>query len=150
MMLTAITAALSALTLGSYQADGLNLALQCDGFADADATTFINRQDGSAPTIVSGSTRTGERIVIVFEGSAGRIRMPPALEPNIRGRSDDGWRPLSDIQVAEDQITSRFSFNFFDKPSVRIDRVSGMLDVRGLAFRFQGECSPYDAQARRF
>lgn len=150
-MLTMIAITLTALTLGgSAQAPDLNIALQCDGAGLTDDTTFIQQQDGTAPTIVEGSKRTNERVLIVFEDNTGRIRMPPALQPSIRGRSTDGWRPLTDIAASDDLISTRFSFNFLDKPSVRIDRVTGRVEIRGMAFRFEGDCMPYDAQARRF
>ena len=150
-MIKAIAATAALMTVaGTAQAQELNLALQCDGFGDSDTATFIDRTDGTTPAIINGSRRTGERVVIVFDGEAGRVRMPPALQPNIRGRSEDGWRPLSEIEVSDDRITARFSFNFIDKPSIRIDRVTGMVEIRGMAFNFQGECQPYDAEVRRF
>ena len=89
-------------------------------------------------------------MLIVFEGEGGRVRMPDALVPNLRGRSNDGWRPLNNVSQAGDLITARFSYNFLDRPSVRIDRTTGGIEIRSLAARFVGECQPYDATARRF
>lgn len=142
--------ALATIAASSAHAQELNLALECEGVATLDTTEFTHRNDGSAPEARHGTARQTERVQIVFEGAGGRIRIPESMLPNIRGRSQDGWRELSEIRQRDDQIDARFSYNFLDKPTVRIDRVTGGILISQLTSRFTGTCQPYDATARRF
>lgn len=98
----------------------------------------------------SGRDQVRERVTVSFNENGGRIRLPDSMLPTIRGRSEDGWRPLSNVEISDDRITGRMSFNFIDRPSVRIDRVTGTLEVRGLDTSFVGECQAIDPSARRF
>jgi hypothetical protein len=142
-----MTIALSALAL-PVSAQDLNLALQCDGVETFDTTVSVPGQDGGAPVIRNDMSRQFERVQIIFEGTGGRVRMPDV--PGLRGSSGDGWRPLNNVAQAGDLITARFSYDFLDHPSVRIDRTTGGIEISSLAARFVGECQPYDASARRF
>lgn len=131
----------------------LRLDLACQGQADVStsATTNVGEPGGPVNFVTTnGRDRVGERVTVSFNETGGRIRLPDSMLPTIRGRSEDGWRPLSNVEISDDRITGRLSFNFLDKPSVRIDRVTGTLEVRGLDTSFVGECQAIDPAARRF
>jgi len=135
------------------QTTPLRLDLICQGQADigTSETTDIGEPGGPINFVTTnGRNRVPERVSISFNENGGRIRLPDSMLPSIRGRSEDGWRPLANVSIGEDLITGRMSFNFIDKPSVRLDRVTGTVEIRGIASSFTGECQPYDSQARRF
>lgn len=137
----------------ALQETPLRLDLVCDGQADVSTSTTTNVGEPGGPVnfvTSNGRDRVVERVTVSFSENGGRIRLPDSMLPTIRGRSEDGWRPLSNVEVTDDRITGRMSFNFIDRPSVRIDRVTGTLEVRGLDTSFVGECQAIDPSARRF
>lgn len=135
------------------QQSPVRLDLVCEGQANVSTSTTTNIGEPGGPVnfvTTNGRDRVSERVTVSINETGGRIRLPDSMLPTIRGRSEDGWRPLSNLQVGESQITGRMSFNIIDKPSVRIDRVTGTLEVRGLDTSFVGECQAIDPTARRF
>lgn len=131
----------------------LRLDLVCDGQANVSTSSTTNVGEPGGPVnfvTTSGRDQVRERVTVSFNENGGRIRLPDSMLPTIRGRSEDGWRPLSNVEISDDRITGRMSFNFIDRPSVRIDRVTGTLEVRGLDTSFVGECQAIDPSARRF
>lgn len=135
------------------QGPPLRLDLVCAGQANVGTseTTDIGEPGGPVNFVTTnGRNRVQERVSISFSENGGRIRLPDAMLPTIRGRSEDGWRPMTNVVIGENLITGRMSFNFIDKPSIRLDRVTGTVEIRGVESSFTGECQPYDPQARRF
>ncbi len=73
--------------------------------------------------------------------SGARIRMPPVMTPPINVGSDAGWWTVDRLNVTPTEITGRFTLNLFNKPSIRIDRVRGSIEVDGnFDYYFLGDC----------
>ena len=81
-------------------------------------------------------------IDISADGS-GRIRMPRAMLPVIRG-GKDGWFELGSIKMTDSDITAAAEVNFMNKPRVRLDRITGAINISGKAGNYSGECQAYD------
>jgi hypothetical protein len=79
------------------------------------------------------------RIEVAITGSSARIRLPRGMVPNLSSKAPDGWLPVSDLSVGEEEITGRFSLNMMNHPTMVIDRVSGELTLTGMT-RFRGTC----------
>ena len=54
------------------------------------------------------------------------------------------------LKTSEDSITGKFKLNFANKPSVTIDRYSGVLSYKGLGTSFTGECKKVDRTKKKF
>lgn len=152
--MTALVAALILLLPGQTQSESPRLTLVCDGVgnttsrqsATVDAFTPNQRQ-----VTVTGTERISERVMVSLAPGENRIRIPSTLLPPLRGRSDDGWRPLTDVTVDETTIRGRVNINLLNRPSVRIDRLTGSIELEGFAStRFSGQCEAVDPEARRF
>jgi hypothetical protein len=78
--------------------------------------------------------------------------MPPVMTPSINNGSDGGWWTFDRLEVSEDQITGRFNLNLLNKPVVRIDRRTGVIEVDGnFRYYFLGECQrAATVEERRF
>lgn len=84
-------------------------------------------------------------------GGTGRVRMPRAMLPVIRG-GDNGWFKISDVRMTDSEITGTVGVNFMNKPKLRLDRITGSVSISGKAGNYSGTCQAYDpaSVARKF
>jgi hypothetical protein len=124
------------------------LTLICDGTATVGTTTsagtsvYSSQGTTTANTTVYGTDQLRERLTVrVVEGTVA-VRMPASLQPPIGGRGNDGWRQLTDVQITDEEIRGRFSYNWLNRPSVRIDRMTGDIEVDAMGQTgFRGTCT---------
>lgn len=137
------------------------ITLQCTGVAErpeqvtttARASDGFNTVHGSATT--TSRSRTSAIVDVEIEGDIVRVRMPEALSPTLGGRGENGWRTLSDVTINEREISGRFSYNWINRPVVRINRLTGTIDVQNTnaltgAQGFQGRCERVTAETPLF
>ena len=135
-----------------------SLHLRCDGAGtvqDAQTTTAnvfaSNGRSATGSATTYSEREIKERVLIELADTKGRIRFPKALVPPINSGGSDGWWPFTELKVTDTEIIGRFRLNFLNKPSIRIDRIHGDIDVEGFAgLRFRGACEPDDQSKRKF
>lgn len=137
------------------------LTLVCVGISDTPSsetmatTVRSGSQTSTADTIFHGRARTPDTLTVEITGEVVRIKGPASLEPVVSGDGDDGWRTLSDVTINDREIRGQLSYNWFARPLVKIDRMSGEVEIanRGLVsgqFGFRGECERVERQKPRF
>lgn len=90
-------------------------------------------------------------VTIQIQGNDGRIRLPKKLIPPLHSGGDDQhWWQLDDIRVTQDEIRAGYRLNGMNKPSIRIDRGSGLISIKGFGQGFTGRCDKIDEGTRRF
>jgi hypothetical protein len=143
--------------LGGQPAPSATTRLQCDGigtFPEGQTTTASVFSDGkfasgTATTVAKGKVR--ERIFVEIANGAARIRMPRSLVPPVHSGDTDGWWSIDDFAETDSTYSGRFRLNPLNKPSIRIDRLSGDLDLKGsFNLSFRGICEKADPTARKF
>lgn len=121
------------------------------GTETAIARDLNNPSNGIA---VSHRARSGysDEVAVEISGETGRIRVPDGIKPQIRTGGEDGWWPLRNLEITDNEITGRISLNFMNRPRVRINRLTGRISINGRNGSFDGQCEAYDPQAvqRRF
>lgn len=130
------------------------LELVCRGTATVSTsvtTSGNNYGDPSNSVTSQGTARINERVGVSIDGSSARIRTPSSMLPDwpFRSRSEDGWRPITELVVTDDLITGKVALGPVTRQSLRIDRLTGVLELRG-GSPFTGECEPVDHTQRRF
>jgi len=148
-------AATLALSVGAARAADIHLI--CDGaatFPDTQTASLWGSDNhggfGSASGYATTRGQSEGEAMVDITGSAGRVKLPSAMIPALHDDMPEGWRPFDTIAVGETEITGRFTLNFLDKPTVRINRVSGHIEIKGVNKRtFNGECRAYDAGTER-
>lgn len=98
-------------------------------------------------TVETGKSRFDTAVNVSVEGSAAQIRLPKQLIPPIHGDSSDGWWDLMDLVVGHDEIRGRFRLNALNRPTVVINRRSGVITVDGM-IKFSGRCDADDGHRR--
>lgn len=134
----------------------LDLHLRCDGVAtypEMQSTSASVHGDvslnASSTTVVAG--RVQDRMLLEVTDGGARVRLPRAMIPPINSGGNDGWWQLADLTVGDTEIGGRFRLNPFNKPTVRVDRVTGAIEVQGsFKLSFRGTCSVADPVERRF
>lgn len=90
-------------------------------------------------------------VQIELYGGQGRIQLGPKLVPPIHSGDDHGWWELDNVVVTADTITASYRLNGLNKPKLKIDRRSGLINIKGMT-DFSGRCDAGDwgAGQRRF
>lgn len=136
--------------------EGGRLDLICGGEGTANKPTVFtgtsNSTYSSAYGHASGSTNStiygvrqqgfGDQVALFIEEGEGRVRMPPAMLPPIRG-GDDGWFKLGSIKIKENEITATIRVNFLNNPKLRLDRYTGAISISGKAGDYSGRCQHF-------
>ncbi|KAF0812673.1 hypothetical protein IGB42_02965 [Andreprevotia sp. IGB-42] len=148
-----IIAALIVISAGYAQAD--TTLLTCNGagwVTDAQTTNSMeyNYKTESYDKSTSSSTIvhkpfSGAATVELAQNSV-RLKFPHDLVPPLSdGR--DAWYALNDSFVGDKEITGAVKFNLFNKPKVRIDRMTGQLSVISGFGEFNASCAVVDKAA---
>lgn len=86
---------------------------------------------------------------VQIAGTSARIRLPSALIPIIQS-GVDGWFTVSDVFITDREITGRVRINGLNKPSLRISRGTGAINLENNLGDFAGICDRDDPSRRRF
>ena len=136
--------------------EGARLDLICGGDGTANKTTVLTGNSNSSYSgsggFVTGSTNAtvygtrqqafGDQVALFIENGEGRVRMPRAMLPPIRG-GEDGWFKLGSVEVNEKEITASVRVNPFNNPKLRIDRYTGAISISGKAGDYSGQCQRF-------
>lgn len=136
--------------------EGARLDLICGGAGTANKPTVLtgnsNTTYSGSGGFVSGSTNAtvygtrqqgfGDEVALFIEDGEGRVRMPRAMLPTIRG-GEDGWFKLGNVEVNDKEITASVKVNPFNNPKLRIDRYTGAISISGKAGDYTGQCQHF-------
>lgn len=126
------------------------IRLRCDGFAAGTKTRTNYLATGRISTSISDA-QFRERLLFEMTDGVARVHLPRSLVPQLNSGSDDNWWPVSDLHVTDDAIEGRFRLNLVNKPSFRIDRVNGDIDLHSpMGEAFRGQCESNLGAARKF
>ena len=159
-ILAALTAPILALqAASSVPSSSVDLQLVCYGVADKQSshinTRSYHNQSGkrhrSREDVIAVTERTETAVTVQFLGDTGRISLPKSFVPDINnGGSGGGWWPLTNISISESEIRAGYKLNFLDRPRFRIDRNTGIIEMKDLSVRFTGRCDATEPGERRF
>lgn len=98
----------------------------------------------------SGNEQFNSGVQFEFREGMGRVHLTGKLVPPLNSGGTDGWWPLEELQMAPDRITARYRLNALSRPSVTVDRHSGLVEIKGSP-GFSGKCDVGDwGGGRRF
>jgi len=130
----------------SGNAYSANLYLVCNGMGSKSKTMS---QSGSTNEL--SYTEETNSIVNFSIGNKGNwIQMPMHLLPPKRIKKANNKYEIYDLIISEGSITGKFKLNFINKPSITIDRYSGVLSFKGKGVSFTGECKKVDREEKKF
>jgi hypothetical protein len=73
------------------------------------------------------------------------------MVPPLNTGGVEGWWSLADFRLNDTEIQGKFRLNPLNKPTLRVDRVSGDIEIQGsFKLSFRGNCTVQDAAERRF
>lgn len=127
------------------------IVLQCTGVANVpeNATTTARATDGytamSGTMTTTSRSRTSAVVDVEIDGETVRVRLPEAMSPTLGGRGRNGWRTLTETSISDREISGRFAYNWINRPLVRVNRLTGTIDIQNTNAAtggqgFQGIC----------
>lgn len=137
------------------------IILSCVGVSDTPATStmatnvYRDGQSASANPTIYGRERLTDRMTVEINGDVVRVKGPDTLTPVVAGRGDDGWRTLTNVSISPAEIRGQLSYSWVTKPIVRIDRMSGEIEISNRSFvagmsSFKGQCERQERAAPLF
>ena len=146
-------AAIGLSTASQAQDAGNRLNLICGGQGAANKPTSSNvyawDDDGNSAGATVNGTRVvgfGDDVALWIEGGDGRLRMPRAMLPALRG-GENGWFKLKSIVITDREITASVAVNPLNNPKMRLDRMTGSISLSGKAGDYTGGCQKFDPEA---
>lgn len=120
------------------------------GSANRAASATVNAWDsyggyGSANIVGNRVVPFDDQVNLWVENGDGRIRMPRAMLPVVRG-GENGWFKLKSVEITENEITASVAVNVINNPKLRIDRLTGAISISGKAGDYSGRCAKYDPE----
>lgn len=98
--------------------------------------------------VESNTAHVNTAVTVSLHDGSGRVHLPKQLIPPLHSGDDEGWWNLDKLSVGHDDIRATFRVNALNKPTLHIDRRSGMITIDG-GFQFEGRCEA-DEGHRRF
>jgi hypothetical protein len=151
-MLMAAALMLAAAAPAAAPAGEMNLICRGTGSTMAatgrDTATVRNNQGYAVQgqnvreSLVNYETTAGFRLT----GGLATMRVPTMFLPPIAG-GRGGWFKVQDLRITDSEISGKVAINFMNKPSFRIDRITGELSTQ---YGFQAQCDAQDVNTRRF
>lgn len=130
------------------------LLLVCEGGTLSNmqtAETYVSaynnrgyRVDGNATTREPG--RIDYSVKLRIRDGIGEMSVPDLVVPELSS-GKQGWFPVKDLKIGDDEISGRVRFNFVSSSSFRIDRRTGDISTSG---GFVGKCVKQDLSQRAF
>ncbi|WP_158010788.1 hypothetical protein [Tardibacter chloracetimidivorans] len=138
---------LAVVGLLSTPASAERLDLICLGNGSKAVSSSSSSSSSYGESASSSTTRTqfNDQVNVQIIDGSGLIRIPRPMLPQIYSGSSDGWWEIRNLAISTDEITGNVSFNFMNKPRVRIDRTTGHISINGTA-HFSGVCEAYDPE----
>ena len=143
---------------GDYQRPDGGDDLQLICYGDAEKTTVQSHSGYEwdadkhkympKSTVETGKTHFDTAVNVSINGDDGHVRLPDSLVPPIHSGDDNGWWRIEDLIVGHNEIRGRFRLNGLNKPTLIINRRSGVMTIDGM-IKFSGRCDP-DSGHRRF
>ena len=126
-------------------ADVESLSLVCLGAGSANraASMYGYGSGGWGQIIGSKDVSFDDQVTLEIKNSVGRIRMPRAMLPKIRG-GKGGWFEVKEVRWSDDEITGTVQVNVLNSPKLRVDRLQGMIAINGKSGDYSGRCEPFD------
>ena len=123
-----------------------NLYLVCNGMGSK-----AKKMSQSDSTNELNYTEVTNSIVNLSIGNKGNwIQMPLHLLPRKKIKTDNNKYEIYDLIISEGSITGKFKLHFVVRPSLNIDRYSGVLSFKGKGVSFTGECKKVDREEKKF
>jgi hypothetical protein len=152
-----VVTALAIIALAS-SARAAELHLECAGVGTVETSEMTqasaygsNGASATGTSFTSGTEQRAGSVSVDLIDSAGRVRVPREIVPPIHMGDHDGWWDLYDVTATDTEITARFRVNPLNKPTVRISRLSGAIEIKGFSsFAFSGACRPVTEAQRMF
>ena len=137
------------------RAGAVEVHLECTGFGTVQTSQMTQASaygsSGASANGIAFSSGTEQRpgaASVDITDTAGRVRVPRDIVPSIHMGEHDGWWDLYDVKASDSEIVARFRLNPLNKPMVRINRLTGAIEIRGsFDFGFFGWLSARDPRA---
>lgn len=139
-------------------AQAAEVRLECAGVgtrptSEVTHATVTNSEGQSASgfATTAGAEQVAGAAGVLLSPGAASVRVPQAIVPPVHSGDRAGWWDLYDLKESETEITGRFRLNVFNKPQVRINRLTGAIEMAGsFRFAFSGVCRPASAAEKLF
>ena len=127
-----------------------NLNLVCNGLGSKKSLITQYDNNTGTSTDVSYTEQTNSDVNVSIGEKGNWIQIPMHLLPRIKKKKANNKYDIYDLRISEDSITGKFKLNIINKPSMTIDRYSGVLSFRGKGLSFTGECNKVDREEKKF
>jgi hypothetical protein len=139
--------------MGQNTSPDINLVCSGSGSVAATQTSLTNQYDPKTKSYSYGTANTSVRrqfsgsSEVKISGTIARIKLPSHMIPAVSD-DDGGWFIITDMMTNEREIIGTLRINMFNKPDLRIDRMTGQISLKSGMGDFSGKCESIEAGAK--
>ena len=113
-------------------------------------TTFD--YDYSTSFTTTSEEKMYELVRIDINDKESRIKIPNSFIQGLsklNKNAKDGWYPLKNVEISEEEIKGNFSLDIIFSPKVLISRYTGDFSIKGNNKSFMGSCKKLDKPTKK-
>jgi hypothetical protein len=143
----------TSVVLGQNISPDINLVCLGSGSVAATQTSLTNQYDPKTKSYSYGTANTSVRrqfsgsTEVKISGPNARIKLPSDMIPAMSD-DDGGWFIINDLMANEREIVGTLRINMFNKPDLRIVRITGQITLKSGLGDFSGKCESIEAGAK--
>jgi len=127
-----------------------NLSLECYGTGSKGSTMSKFDQKTGISSQTHYTDRSNSSVNVSIDKEKSWIQIPTHLLPPMKIKKPNNKYNIYNLKISDDSITGKFKLNIMNRPSLTLDRYSGVLSFKGPMVSFTGKCKKVDRTEKKF
>ena len=133
---------------GSVIAESLQLI--CSGTGTGVSTSSVYDPTTGKTIGINSRKSTKASVAVSIDEKENWIQLPNSLLPPVKKKKPGNKYDLYNLEITDKEISGKFKVNVFYKPSMTIDRYTGVMTMKGFGSTFDGQCEKVDLTEKKF
>ena len=125
--------------------------------SDKEVRNGIWEREGNRGVELAGKTiginsrkSTKASVTVSIDEKENWIQLPNILLPPVKKKKPGNKYDLYNLEITDKEISGKFKINIINKPSMTIDRYTGVMTKKGFGSTFDGQCEKVDLTEKKF
>ena len=127
-----------------------SLQLICSGIGTGVSTSSVYDPTTGKTIGINSRKSTKASVTVSIDEKENWIQLPNILLPPVKKKKPGNKYDLYNLEITDKEISGKFKINIINKPSMTIDRYTGVMAMKGFGTTFDGQCEKVDLMEKKF